>query len=197
MPAQDTSQLDSAIDAHLASGDRDGAVTEALRGYGPGLLGYLCAVLHEDQLAGEVYATVCEKLWRGVASFRSGTSFRAWIYRVAWNAAHDELRRGQREARRRGETDALAEVPAAAPRSTTALHARTSVRERVGELRRRLTAEEQTLLTLRVDRGLSFAEIALVFGAGIDEPALRKRFERVKRKLRELAEDAGLLARRP
>ena len=61
------------------------------------------------------------------------------------------------------------------------------------ELGVRRYADEQSLLTLRVDRGMSWAEIAHILDEGAGEPALRKRFERVKRKLRDLAAAEGLL----
>ena len=50
---------------------------------------------------------------------------------------------------------------------------------------------------LRVDRGLSWGEVALVLadeqGEPVEESALRKRFERLKDKLAERARQEGLL----
>jgi hypothetical protein len=57
------------------------------------------------------------------------------------------------------------------------------------------------LLVLRVDRGLEWADLALVWaeGEGDDlrkiEARLRKKFQRTKDKLRRLAEAKGLLDR--
>jgi DNA-directed RNA polymerase specialized sigma24 family protein len=63
-------------------------------------------------------------------------------------------------------------------------------------LRATLTPEEQSLLTLRVDRELSWREVAEVMaeeGRPADEPALRKRFGRLKEKLAGAARERGLL----
>jgi hypothetical protein len=46
-----------------------------------------------------------------------------------------------------------------------------------------------------VDHGLSFREIAVTLdeGGGLDEATARKRFERAKARLAQLAKDKGLL----
>jgi RNA polymerase sigma-70 factor (ECF subfamily) len=73
----------------------------------------------------------------------------------------------------------------------------------LSRLRDQLSEDERALLIVRVDRGLSWNEIAQSMGDG-DEllvgtaltrqaAALRKRFERIKERLRGLAKEAGLL----
>jgi RNA polymerase sigma-70 factor (ECF subfamily) len=194
MRSEEETELERTISAHLAGGEVEAAVTEALRGFGAPIFGYLLAVLHEEDAAAEVYAQAGENIWKGIGGFKPGTSFRAWAYRVAWNAAMDHLR-----ARRRRRETPLASgeqaEPAAPERSSTASYLRTSVRDRILALRRGLTPAEQTLLTLRVDRRFAFAEIATVLDAR-SEAALRKQFERVKVKLRRLAQAAGIVGAR-
>ena len=61
---------------------------------------------------------------------------------------------------------------------------------------REMSAAEQSLLVLRIDRGLSWSEVASVMSTPeerLDSPTVAKRFQRVKDKLRRLAEEAGLL----
>jgi RNA polymerase sigma-70 factor (ECF subfamily) len=63
-------------------------------------------------------------------------------------------------------------------------------------LKAQLDPGEQTLLTLRVDRQLSWSEVADVLaedGERLDEPVLRKRFERLKDKLTRAARGEGLV----
>jgi RNA polymerase sigma-70 factor (ECF subfamily) len=72
------------------------------------------------------------------------------------------------------------------------------MRQGVARLRARLDAIEQTLLVLRVDQRLSWEEIADVLagpgpGESLTPAALRKRYERLKDKLRRLARAEGLL----
>ena len=70
-------------------------------------------------------------------------------------------------------------------------------------LREQLEPDDQMLLVLRVDRGMEFRDIAVAL-AEADAPLdaetlereaarLRKRFERVKERLRELARSEGLI----
>jgi RNA polymerase sigma-70 factor, ECF subfamily len=63
-------------------------------------------------------------------------------------------------------------------------------------LRDALDPEDQALLFLRIDQGLSWSEVAAIFsedGDAVEPATLRKRFERAKERLRKLAEAEGLL----
>jgi len=74
---------------------------------------------------------------------------------------------------------------AAAARTTTVPWQRTEVKDEVSRLRESLPVDDQTLLILRIDRKMSWREIAHILGE-TQEPALRKRFERIKERLRAL-----------
>ena len=143
-------------------------------------------------------------LWRGLPGFRWEASLRTWCYRLARHA----LARVRRDpARRRNQplpSQQLGEL-AAQIHSRTADHLRTAVKDRVRELRLRLSPEDQTILILRVDRDLAWRDIAAVLGdegEALTEPELvrraamlRKRFERIKDELRALAKAEGLGSR--
>jgi RNA polymerase sigma-70 factor, ECF subfamily len=186
--------VELAIAERLDRGDAQGAITAALDGYGPELYGYLRAVLHDEALAEDVFAEVCERVWRGLPGFRRECSFRTWAYQVARNeavraAADPFARRGRRLATT--EASALA----AAVASRTPLHERTAAKDGLARLRARLTPDEQTLLILRVDRGLAWTEVAHVLaedGSPVAAAALRKRFERLIERLRVMAAEEGL-----
>lgn len=182
--------------ALLAAADRSGAATVALRHYGPGILGYLCAVLRDDVAAGEAFSVFSEDLWRGISGFRGESTLRVWAYRLAWHAAMRHHRDGYRRRSRpllTGEAEAIAvEI-----RSSTAVHLRDTARDALATLRAGLTLEENALLVLRIDRKLSWGEIADgLTPEGGERPAeatLRKRFERLTERLRREATARGLL----
>jgi len=71
-----------------------------------------------------------------------------------------------------------------------------SLIERFWKLRESLDSEEQTLLTLRLEKDMPWEEVAEVMRAD-GEPAtpaaLRERFERLKEKLGRLAREQGLI----
>jgi RNA polymerase sigma-70 factor (ECF subfamily) len=176
------------------------AATGALRIYGPELMGYLAATTRNEEDAADAFAMFSEDLWRGLPGFRWESSLRTWSYRLARNAASRLYRSGKR---RRAEV----ELPPSSHFSALAVEMRTSVMlqlraravDRVRELRDQLEPDDRTLLVLRVDRELPWSDIARIVTEGDEEPsaeditrtsaALRKRFERIKARLHELAAD--------
>jgi RNA polymerase sigma-70 factor (ECF subfamily) len=187
--------LEGRISELLGAGDLHGAATEALRGLGPAIIRYLRSLLRDEADAGEAFSQFAENLWRGLPAFRGEASFRTWAYRLAWNAALDVRdgpwrRRGRRF--RTGEASALANDI----RTKSAVVVERQ-RQALEQLRSALSVEDQSLLVLRVDHGLSWTEIAQVKTAEgarpVEAAALMKRFERLKEKLARLAREQGLL----
>jgi RNA polymerase sigma-70 factor (ECF subfamily) len=182
--------------AALDQGDHAGAATLVVREYGPQLLGYLCSVLRSEADAGEVFSMFSEDLWRGLPGFRRECPLRVWCYRLAWHAAARFLRDPFRGRGRRLETTELSRLVESI-RSSVFLGRDQARQATLDRLRAGLTPDERALLVLRLDRGLGWAEVALVLteaqGAPVDEAALRKRFERLKDKLAQRAREEGLL----
>jgi RNA polymerase sigma-70 factor (ECF subfamily) len=178
----------------LAAGDAAGAATLALRALGPSILRYLRSLLRDEETAREVFSRFAESLWRGLPGWRGEASLRGWAFRLAYHAALD--RRDEAWARRgrrleTGEASRLAEEL----RTKTAVRVERQ-RAALDELRAALSEEDRSLLALRVDQELSWAEIAEAMSASggpVQPAALMKRFERLKARLAELARDAGLV----
>jgi RNA polymerase sigma-70 factor (ECF subfamily) len=185
--------IDRDIRALLDRGEGDQAATRTVEGLGPGIYGYLCSLLEEDD-AKEVFSMWAEDVWRGLATFRGDASVRTWCYRLAWHASCRFRRDAFRRRREAIPTSAASRLAASvASRSGMAPGSR---RERLERLRASLSPEEQSLLVLRVDRELEWDEIADILsveGEPVTSPALRKRFERLKEKLAELARDQQLI----
>src|SRR5512139_2074178 len=137
-------------------------MTIAIKGYGPQILGYLMTILRHEDVARDVFAETCERLWTALASFRREGTFRAWAYRIAWNAAQDHFRGASARRERRLETAELSHLAASVASSTPPPPGPSTALDRVARLRAQLSAEEQTLITLRVSQQLSWAEIAEV-----------------------------------
>ena len=189
--------LEAEIGGLLEAGDLPSAAAAILRGYGPSIFSYLAALARDEDRADDAFSQFCEDLWRGLPGFRRDASVRTWAYRLAWHA----WLRNERDAFRRRERPLVTEEIsrlAAEVRSTTAVHFRSEAKDAVARLRMQLTPAEQSLLVLRVDRGLSWSEVAVVMSTreeSLDAQTVAKRFQRVKNRLRKLAEDAGLLGR--
>lgn len=186
MPVSDP--LEVRLRTLLAAGDLRQAATEAIRGYGPDLLRYLRGLLGNDSDAREAFALASERLWRSLPEFRGDAAVRTWCFHLAWSAAADLRKEAWRARGRRLETDEV-EALGTGDRTRTWLREE-RLRITLTELRQALTLEEQSLLQLRLDQELSFAECAAVLAEGAEAPtaeALMKRFERIKAKLVELA----------
>ncbi len=188
--AASLSQVEVAIRDYLRRADHTGAATLLLRSYGDELLGYLVNHLRDVELAREAFAMFAQDLWEGLPSTTLRTTARAWSYALARNAARHLLDREVRIQRRQlplSVADELA-LQTAGMRSPTPVYLRTQEKLRVVELRARLTAEERELLGLRIDRGLSWHEIAVALEGDPEHLArraarYRKRFQLIKRKL--------------
>jgi RNA polymerase sigma-70 factor (ECF subfamily) len=181
------------IQAFLAQGDHKGAASEAIRGYGPKVLGYLRSILRNDEDAADAFSVFAEDLWRGIASFRGESSFKTWAYKLAWCAAmHIRSDAWKRLGRRleSGEASRLADEV-----RTRSVIRHERQRRDLDRLRETLSAEEQTLLFLRLDQRLEWKDVAIVLsadGGPIEPTALRKRYERLKERLARMARDQGL-----
>jgi len=185
--------VEQRIREHLSRKETGEAATAAIRTYGPAILGFLCSLVPEDD-ARDVFSIFSENLWRSFGGFRGECTVRAWCYRLAWNAARGFRRDAYRQRKERLASNA-ASLLAASVNPESRLRAGKRY-QRLGEICKLLTPEERTLIVLRIDKELDWAEIASVLsaeGPSISEVALRKRFERLKQKLGRLARREGLL----
>lgn len=201
MPTRtETVQLEQELSRLLDAGQTDAAATLAIRGYGPELLAFLHSRLQKLDAAREAFSWLAEDLWRGMAGFQRKSTVRTWAYAVARNAAHRYADRALRER--------FQAVPISQVSRTSALEVRLpsthSTSDRLMRIRQQLDEEEQTLLTMRVDKELPWREVAMMFlysaepTDDVDEALLsrevtrlRKRFQLLKQKLKALARDAG------
>ena len=205
MSVPDPDALEPRIRASWDAGDLQGAATEALRGYGAEVLGYLMAITRDESEANEVYGVFCEALWRGLPDFRWQCTFRTWAYVLARHALSRRRRDPFRNADQAVPLSGAPEVFAIADnvRTRTLKFLRTEVKDRVALLRERLDPEDQSLFILRINRRLSWEEIARIMQPEETEPSaqqlrtdaatIRKRFQRAKERLRRLVEREGVL----
>ena len=189
---------EAAIQALCRDGAHVEATTAALQRYGVELLGFLRALAGDDDLAGDAFSELGEDVWTGLPRFRWESSLRTWLYALARNALA-QLRRDPRRRRERNLPLSIAPEVAAVARTVTLEIQRTEVKDEFRVLREQLDPEEHELLLLRLDRGLSWKDIARILGGAGDldtrAAALRKRFERARDRLKKLAIEHGLIGR--
>ena len=201
MPSVEREELEGTLRALCGQGEFGRAVELAIQGYGEELLRLLAAILRDPERAQDAFGELSEDLVRGLSTFRWESSFRTWAYRLARNICYEFLR--SPVARERPASWIVPDDEIQVERSGTRPWQKTDVKERFRDLRERLELEDRMLLILRVDRRMSWAEIARVL-AGPEESkseqallrkgtALRQQFQRLKARLRALAREEGLV----
>lgn len=204
MDPADRAALEADVAALCEREDFDGAATAAIEGYGPELYGFILSLVGDEQDGADVFASVCERIWRGLPRFERRASLRTWAYHVTRNEIAEfqrtEYKRRDRQVRGSGILSKVEERV----RTATATFLRSQTKTRIAALRASLPVDDQTLLILRIDRDMDWSDIAAVLAEG-DAPddetvkresaRLRKRFQLVKERLRELAASEGLLKR--
>jgi RNA polymerase sigma-70 factor (ECF subfamily) len=196
----DRRELETRIASLREKGDLDEAATCAVQAFGPEVLGFLFSVLRSESDASEVFSQACEDLWRSLEAFDGRCSMRAWLYKLAQTAMARFRRAPHRRPGRHVPLSGLG-VVVADVRSRTLPHLRTSVKDQFAKIRDSLDEDDRALLILRVDRGLSWRELARTFSIDDDaeealrrlEARLRKRFQHIKEEIRSRALEAGLL----
>ena len=194
------SELESSVRELLQSGDSRAACARAVEGFAPEIYGFMLTISRGDDLAQEAFSRFCEDVVRGLSQFRWNSSLRTWLYTLARHACH-RARRNVVRGRLQLNDPSFAQLEQQI-RSQTAPFLRTEAKDAIRDLRDQLTDDERELLVLRVDRDLSWLEIAQICIDGDvndsrliarEAAACRKRFERAKQRLRELAVSRGLV----
>jgi RNA polymerase sigma-70 factor (ECF subfamily) len=193
--------IDADVRALVDAGQSERAATDVIASLGAEVYGFLCAGLGSDSDADDVFAATCERMWRGLATFRWQCSVRTWIYVIARNEASRFVHGDKRRNAGRTSPSQLEQV-AAAVRTETRSALRTQRRDKFRALRDELPPDDRMLLILRVDRDLAWDDVARAFIASDGEPEpgelqrqaarLRKRFQLVKQRLAVRAREEGL-----
>jgi RNA polymerase sigma-70 factor (ECF subfamily) len=200
----DRAAIETLIRAAWEAQDHEHAAALTIEHYGPELLAYLISLTHDPSAASEVFGQFSEDFWRSWPRFEWRCSVRTWAYKLVRRAASHHRKRERRHERAQPLTlVSQLSIAVERVRTATAVYKRTDIKDRFQALREQLPEDDQTLLILRVDRDLSWLELAEIM-LGHDGIAdaeqlkteaarLRKRFQLAKDRLRELVEAAGLL----
>lgn len=203
-----TEALEVEVKALLDAGQDSRAVASILESFGRKLFGFIFSLSHDEELSSEGFSEFTEDLCRGIGGFEWRCPLESWLYSLARHAA---IRVGKAAGRRRKRSISLADAPEVAAvearvRTETLGYLKTTARGRLTELRDTLSVEDRSLLLMRVDRNLSWLELARVSlekkadseadltQEQLDREAarLRKRFQLVKTRLQRLAKAENL-----
>ena len=134
--------------------------------------------LGDAEKAEDVTSETFEAVCRNLGAYKPGTDFEAWLFTIAHRRVADHFRR--RFRRREVELDEAVHPAVGGPEEAVLAAER---RAEVAGAFRRLRADQQEVLALRVLGGLSAAQVADVLGKS--EGAVRVAQHRALRSLRE------------
>ena len=197
-------EWEACVRASVAACDYPRAASDAIRRYGPEVMRFMLARLRDRTQVDEAFSRFCVDVWLGLPGFGWRSSLRTWIFVLARNACA-RMRRDQQLEQKRyvPQEHSAVENVCARVRTETVSYLRTETKHRIRVLRGQLDEDQQTLLVLRIERGLSWRELAVVMGeASLDaaeteleraSARVRTRYQAAKKRLRALAVQAGLM----
>ncbi len=190
-------------DRELAGKAREGdrrALMALYDRYRGRILGMLIKQMGRRELAEDVFQEVWIKVMNGIGSYRPGpTTFRAWLFRVAANAAVDRRRRESKHdaleldapVDESGETrtERLPETGPDAFRQTLGHE----LGERLSRALEQLSPRQRAAVLLRHQQGLSYGEISGALGLpeGTAKTLVHRGVAILRRHLGTLGEDFG------
>ena len=156
------------------AGDRP-AFAALIERYWDRLYRWLCRLTRDPTVAEDITQETFLKAFAAVNRFEPGSNFRAWLFRIAHNNFVN-----QRRAVRHNRQPLVPEV-AEEPRGPVGETLSREALRLIAEAVAKLPSDFRGALTLRVEEGLSFREIAGVMG--ITEETARWRVFKARQKL--------------
>jgi len=179
--------LSPGLEVRLQEGDPD-AFRQLVEAYKRKFYGLAFQYTRNHADAEDVSQTAFIKVFRSIGTFRAGSSFNAWLYRVVVNTAIDHIRKRPfypEEYPRPGAIEA-ASVPLDPVRAAEAV----LLRKKLDAALDRISERERTAFLLRFDQGLNLREIAEVLDVSVG--SVKSYLFRSGRKLRRELSGAGL-----
>ena len=186
-----STQATAGLSARSASGtgppspEQIAFVEEAMAKFGRQTYNYAYRLTGNEPDARDLTQEAFIRVFRAWQSFRPGTSFLAWIYRIVTNLYRDELRRRKGVFAQPLPDDTQSQEQAPRHDPIAAMHER-QLSAGMDRALRNLTAEQRSVILLADVEDYSYQEIADVIGCSIG--TVRSRLHRARAQLRRLLE---------
>lgn len=184
----------------VRSSEPTSATAAALRVYGSEIFGFLVGALDDSHRAREVYGATSDLVTQGLPSFTWSCTLRTWMYAMARVAIRQRASSRDLTARAESSESGKRDSP---PFPRLRPYRVAAVRRAASFLRRTLSIEDREILVLRVDRRLSWRELALTsigttaseLDVSAEESRLQERFRRIRTSLARSAARYGFTIR--
>lgn len=184
------------LELYLAG--QDEAFTRLVTLIGDRLFGFLCRFCRDRHLAEDVYQIVLVKVAIHAGTFDRRARFQTWLYRIARNAALDELRKQQRRKtiplNPTGEDEGIIGVVANDSSQPDELLSQEELKHNIFKAVETLPDKQREVFVLKIDGELTFEEIGEVLGCGKESAKSRMRYalKRLRNALGSHARHYGL-----
>lgn len=157
------------------------------------LYGFLRRFLGEAAAAEDGVQEVFVRVWKHRASYQPGSCFTAWLFRIARNAALDELRKRGKRPRSFTELEAAPDVAGSGSPGSDSEVWKLAIREQVQRALRELPADQRLCLVLKEYEGMSHREIGEILGCteGNARVIAHRARQAMRRLLQPLLRQAG------
>ena len=159
----------------------------AINEYGKATYNYAYRLTQNEADAGDLTQEAFIRVYRAWRSFKPGTSFLSWIYRIVTNLHRDELRRRKgRYQEEIPEDHELQEYGGGRPLAVEPIeeYVDSQLSEPVSKALADLTTEQRQIVLLADVEGYSYQEIAEIVGCTVG--TVRSRLHRARGQLRGL-----------
>lgn len=170
----------------LQAKQNEQAAKVALEAVGAEILGWLCGVFLDDRAAQAAYDDLCSELPHELWAFRDECPLRCWVYGLARRVAFRHLRSPESEEAPLGAT--------APPRQIRTEQTTELSGSLLSRLRAKLDPEERMVLILRVDRRMTWEEVAHVMENPSVPATLRESADRLRRYFHDIRERVRALS---
>jgi len=180
--AEDNAVVEAQIRQVLQAGDRRRALNIAARHYYKSLVRFSMRYVHDDQRARDVAQTTFAVASETIGDFAGRSTMHSWLCGIARHKALDSAASAKRARLRTLPASGVVSerwIGSLAGPGTGLQHHRDVALLR--EIASELSDDARNLLTLRLDDGLEYREIATIFG--VREGTLRKRMKDLLDKL--------------
>jgi RNA polymerase sigma-70 factor, ECF subfamily len=157
------------------SGDRD-AFAHLLERYWDRLYRWLYRMTRDRHAAEDLTQETFLKALGAMKSFRAGSNFRGWIFRIGHNNLVNQMRSEKRTKHSLPEDAAMPQIGEAETNTENR-----EALEQIGKAVADLPADFRAALMLRVEEGLSFRDVAKILGT--TEETARWRVFKARQKL--------------
>ena len=175
-PRPDTTGAESEWIAAAQTGDRS-AFARIVDAYWDRLFRWLYHLTRDRPRAEDLTQETFMKALAAIGSFRAGSNFRAWLFRIGHNNFVN-LKRSERKSPQQPSEDLPTPDDDAGPLATAADR---EMLEKVAKAIRELPTDFRMALMLRAEEGMSFREVAAILG--ITEETVRWRVFKARQKL--------------